>query len=260
MKNNKLYLLAMAMLLLVVAISCDATDDIAAEVNPNDYPVLTITSDATSGVTVNEGDAPVFTFTATLSQMLDRPVLISARQIGGTADTDDYSFSTAVIQPYSTQATLSVAINPDGIVEDTEDLSIEVGAFDVGSMYTVSPASDVMNFDVTIENCADCVTCDWVLDMTDDYGDGWNGAKLVISANGNASDYTLSDGTSGQEIIPIPADATVAIDFVSGGSWDCEISYTLTDANGAVVLTNNMDYPCFSDNSEHLWDGTNTCP
>jgi hypothetical protein len=167
--------------------------------------------------------------------MLDRPVTISARQVGGTADAADFAFSAVSIAPYSTDATLTVSINPDGITEETETLEFEVGAFDPSNMYTINPNSDVAIFSVTIENCASCVTCDWRVEMHDAYGDGWNGAYLTFDADGTAQDITNSS-TDETAMVPIPDQSNLTISY-SSGDWESEVSFEIYDQNGNLVYS-----------------------
>jgi len=72
---------------------------------------------------------------------------------------------------------------------------------------------------------------DYVLDMNDSYGDGWNGASVRLTVDGVATDYSIA-GSSGSETITIPADAAeMKWEFISG-DWDSEITFSLTAPNG----------------------------
>ena len=73
---------------------------------------------------------------------------------------------------------------------------------------------------------------DWVIDMQDSYGDGWNGASITVSAGGVATDYTIT-GSEGQFIVTAPVGELFTFTFNSG-AWDSEITYQITDPNGKV--------------------------
>jgi len=77
--------------------------------------------------------------------------------------------------------------------------------------------------------------CDIVIDMQDSYGDGWNGASLKVY---NGADLlgtaTIANGTSGQAIITVPDMALISLVWVSG-SYDGEISFTVTNGIGIQV-------------------------
>lgn len=77
---------------------------------------------------------------------------------------------------------------------------------------------------------------DWVFDMTDAYGDGWNGASLLVTLDGVESNL-LTDGAQTIVNFPVSADAqAISIQYVSG-AWDGEVGFTVTSANGNVILT-----------------------
>ena len=73
--------------------------------------------------------------------------------------------------------------------------------------------------------------------MSDSYGDGWNGAAMEHYENGSLSQSsTLTSGTSGVENVCLNHGSAYTMSFVSG-SWDSEISYTLSDHNGLTLST-----------------------
>lgn len=77
---------------------------------------------------------------------------------------------------------------------------------------------------------------EWTIDMQDSYGDGWNGASLVVSIDGTETSYTIADGASVTETFTVPDGASViAITYVSG-DWDSEVTFQVTSANGNTVL------------------------
>ena len=79
---------------------------------------------------------------------------------------------------------------------------------------------------------------DWTIDMVDAYGDGWNGAFLTVTLDGTEYIYKVADGTSDSfETLAVPVGSEViSIQFTSG-AWDGEIQYTITAANGNVILS-----------------------
>ncbi|NDV16452.1 hypothetical protein GO009_10480 [Muricauda sp. TY007] len=77
---------------------------------------------------------------------------------------------------------------------------------------------------------------EWTIDMQDSYGDGWNGASVLITIDGEATNYLIEDGAAASESFNVP-DGTevISIEFVSG-DWDSEITFQVTSANGNVIL------------------------
>ncbi len=215
-------------------ISCDNTTETAEEANPADYPMVTITPNTPSGSTVNEEGSPAFTFTIHMDKLLDHEVKISAVQTGGDASADDFTFSAAKIEPYTHDATFTLSVKEDGIVEDTETLNVKIGAFDLDTMYTINPNSDVVEYTINIENCATCVTCDWRLEMQDAYGDGWNGGYLTFDVGGTQTDYSCTDDAD-TEIVAVTDQAQLTVSYTSG-SWEDENTFQLYDPSGTMVL------------------------
>jgi len=75
--------------------------------------------------------------------------------------------------------------------------------------------------------------CDYTIDGTDSYGDGWNGASIDINVAGVTSSFTVS-GSSDSTTISSNTGDTVTFAFNSG-SWDGEIGITITDSFGNTL-------------------------
>jgi len=71
----------------------------------------------------------------------------------------------------------------------------------------------------------------YTITMTDSWGDGWNGGSLNVGG----TDYTMDGSESVIEVgtCPVPCEnVTVTCD---GGSWQAEVGWTITDADGNIV-------------------------
>ncbi len=84
-------------------------------------------------------------------------------------------------------------------------------------------------------------TGDWTFDMTDAYGDTWNGAFLTVTLDGTEHIFAIDGGdadpTASVETLNVPVGSEViSIQFTSG-PWDGEIGFTITAANGNVILS-----------------------
>lgn len=80
---------------------------------------------------------------------------------------------------------------------------------------------------------------DWTFDMVDAYGDSWNGAFLTVTLDGTEHIFAVDNGetTDSFETLAVPVGAEViSIQFTSG-PWDGEIQFTITAANGNVILS-----------------------
>ncbi|MDF0708959.1 hypothetical protein [Flagellimonas okinawensis] len=76
------------------------------------------------------------------------------------------------------------------------------------------------------------VAGDWTIEMQDSWGDGWNGATIVVDIDGTETVYTLEDGASQTTTVTIP-DGTESLSFsFTSGDWDSEISFQIYSSAG----------------------------
>ena len=76
----------------------------------------------------------------------------------------------------------------------------------------------------------------WTLSMTDVFGDGWNGGNIVVSIDGNETEYTCT-GALTDVTITIPEGTSRLLFTYNAGDWEGENLYTLTDPNGTLILS-----------------------
>ncbi|MBR5677506.1 MAG: chitobiase/beta-hexosaminidase C-terminal domain-containing protein [Paludibacteraceae bacterium] len=80
--------------------------------------------------------------------------------------------------------------------------------------------------------------CYFTLQMTDSYGDGWNGASITVSDGDFSQDYTLSGGSSDEVNVPyFGKDMTLTW---NSGSWDSEVGFTILLPNGYGLFKHNQ--------------------
>jgi hypothetical protein len=77
---------------------------------------------------------------------------------------------------------------------------------------------------------------DWTFVLNDSYGDSWNGASLTVTIDGEETELTHPDGDSTTLTVAVPTGATSIQIVYNGGTYDGENSFTVTSANGEVVL------------------------
>ncbi len=108
--------------------------------------------------------------------------------------------------------------------------------------------------------CPIVVTGDITIEFEDTFGDGWNGAAIVVVSDGEESSFTLDNGGSGSVTFSIPdAVATQSFSF-SGGSFDEEVGYVITrvsDGRELASFSPSSDGP--PDGPITLDTGTNPC-
>ena len=84
---------------------------------------------------------------------------------------------------------------------------------------------------------------DWVFELNDSYGDGWNGASLTVTIDGEETTVELLDGSSATEIVTVPAGSEVISIIYNSGDWDSEVTFEITSANGNVVSSEGPNPP-----------------
>ena len=104
--------------------------------------------------------------------------------------------------------------------------------------------------------------CDYVVDMQDSYGDGWNGASIDMSINGvvmTSFTVTAADGSAATGSYSTYTGDNVEFYFNSG-TWDTEITFQITAPDGSSVGSYGP-YPTNSGNDYSVWTGVSnsTC-
>lgn len=76
--------------------------------------------------------------------------------------------------------------------------------------------------------CPALVLGDITIDFEDTFGDGWNGAEIIVTNDGVPSSFTLDAGGSGSVTFTVPPGTQNQLFEFSGGSFDEEVGYTIT--------------------------------
>ena len=153
-----------------------------------------------------------------------------------------------------------------GIVLDcNDDIDFATGDFtsqlfvdstDGGSALFVLSAYDFPENDYSVTIQSDIPEVCYTLNMTDSYGDGWNGASLDITQNGTTTSYSNTDDNGdngcGSGACEETTSTTVCLDSLSfelawtPGSFDGEVSFELLAQDGTSVCSEgaNPSTPC----------------
>jgi hypothetical protein len=97
--------------------------------------------------------------------------------------------------------------------------------------------------DATQNFCIDPDVC-YTINMSDSYGDGWNGNILTI----NGEEFTLAAGSSGTASFGtcvFECDATELAISVDGTDEGSDFGFAITDADGGTVAMSGDDIGCF---------------
>lgn len=232
----------------VAIISCDEEDRTGHSQLMNVNPTVSVNLNFSNPVIFKEADGDMtYDYTVTLSetQVVDTKLYIT--QTGGTAmEGYDYDMTHSITIPVGyTSATGSITVYGDLEVEGDELLEIQIG-----DQRTTNSSFSPVTVNI---NIVDYVFCNWVLQANDSYGDGWNGASIDLTSEGVTTSYGLASGSSETINIPVTDGADYSFEFVSG-SWDSEITYTLTAPDGTMW----SDGP--SPTVGVITSGTNDCP
>lgn len=73
---------------------------------------------------------------------------------------------------------------------------------------------------------------EWVIDMIDLYGDGWDGAFVTVEIDGATTDYTIASTAAATHTFTVPAGTGVLRISYTSGAWEEEHVYTITNPNG----------------------------
>lgn len=178
----------------------------------------------------------------------------SSLWIGGTqpdgisANGDDITFTATA--PGTYPFIYSVTDN-FGCTYDTTILVIVDEPFDVDAGLDAVICNDPVQLEASIIGMP--TTCDWVLQLDDSWGDGWNGAQLTVTIDGVASSYTVPFGTANTVVLSVSGGDIMSLTY-SPGTFENEVTYTLTDDQGNTVFSDGP-FPAMG----AVWNGTTTC-
>lgn len=83
-------------------------------------------------------------------------------------------------------------------------------------------------------------SCTYTLDMSDTWGDGWNGGFLTVTEDGNSIGTFAAAGTGSTETFSVESGATIVLNYTSG-AWENENSYTLDDPTGTQIFSDGTN-------------------
>lgn len=244
---NYKYVLAMSGLL---ALSSSCTDI------DQDYPAVnkpTATMDMTSA-TVAEGESVTFTvmIDEPLAQQSDFKIDLLTTSSGSMDDftTDAPHLDEYEVGPEGWQVTVSplgdsvsFTITPERDLDSTEGTETLNFRLTQGQFGNSVVSGGGIDFTVTVTDYDFCL---WTFEMTDLYGDGWNGGYLeVISDDDGTREFYAMDEDGVFNVaettvmeVPIAKNSNFTINYVSGGGtgagpgWESENIYTITSPDG----------------------------
>jgi hypothetical protein len=87
---------------------------------------------------------------------------------------------------------------------------------------------------------AQATTCSYTLEMFDSFGDGWNGATLIVNIDGVITPYTVTeadnDGFSRTVTLTVTNGAPISF-LYTPGIFEFEVTYRLRDSDGNIIFS-----------------------
>ena len=176
------------------------------------------------------------------------PSAISVGSLG--ADSAEVNFTTNGIATYleygpvgfvpdfqqSTGTVVTASSSPYWLTGLDTNTSYDVYVYQMCADSTVSPAFGPATFKTL--QCAPADMCSFDIELTDSYGDGWNGAEVQVLNSSGGVEYTLGSafftGSSYTETIMVCTGETFTIEVSTAGSYPSEIGLNVL-SNGTVV-------------------------
>lgn len=87
---------------------------------------------------------------------------------------------------------------------------------------------------------AQATTCTYTLEMFDSFGDGWNGATLIVNIGGNITSYTVTaaDNNGFSRTVNLTVTNGASISFLyTPGIFENEVTYRLRDSDGNIIFS-----------------------
>ncbi|WP_299227366.1 hypothetical protein [uncultured Psychroserpens sp.] len=155
---------------------------------------------------------------------------------------DFFGFDVNTIGFGDTFSFTGTAVNDRGIVYTSEDLDFDdetgtrSGGNNTDDLIDEIGYRDAFEFGFAIP-CPPLdnpTVGDWTIDMTDLYGDGWDGAFVTVSIDGTETDYEIVDGDSAIHVFNVPSGTSVLRISYTSGSWEEEHIYSIINPDGVV--------------------------
>ncbi|RMG83489.1 MAG: hypothetical protein D6714_09595, partial [Bacteroidetes bacterium] len=80
------------------------------------------------------------------------------------------------------------------------------------------------------------MSCEYRLELSDSYGDGWNGSILTVTVAGISTDYTIIDGSFEAFTFLVSEGDNIVLEYAPG-TFELEVSYVLFDSDGVPIFS-----------------------
>ncbi|MDC6366516.1 MULTISPECIES: hypothetical protein [Flavobacteriaceae] len=138
---------------------------------------------------------------------------------------------------------LGTAVNDKGTVYGPERLSFNTetkeisGGNNTNDLFDEQGYRQAFNFGFAIPCPPEAgeIDGDWIIDMQDLYGDGWDGAFVTVTIDGVGTNYTVNEGSAANHVVTVPAGTQTLVFSYTPGSYEEEHVYTVEKPDGTVL-------------------------
>ncbi len=226
MKN---YILKVSILVFgfLTLIGCDE-DNVIFDVN-NGQTLAKFSGTSGTLATPEDGATTTVDVLVTTKSNTDRAIQIVIDP-ASTATADQYQISDLFIPAGAFLGTIKFTSNFNAIPE-------------TGSTFLIINLTGIEGADTVTENATLNIelfrkcpnpTGEYILELNDSYGDGWDGAFITVTIDGVSTDYTAS-GFGTTHIVNVPDGTEELIFSYTSGSFEGEHTYIITSPNGIIV-------------------------
>ncbi|HHC78442.1 MAG TPA: hypothetical protein ENK46_01065 [Flavobacteriia bacterium] len=211
-------------------LSCNTPDGVIFD-SENGQTLAQFSKTTAALATPEEGTSVNIDVLVTTLSNSDREIFIEIDP-SSTATPDQYSISNLVIPAGKFNGTITISGNFDAIPEmGSAFLTLKLTGVE-GSSNIIIERNDTLNLEF-FRKCP-FPSGDYILELFDSYGDGWDGAIMRVTIDGESEDFTAA-GTGTTHIVNVPDGTEILVFTYITGSFESEHSYIITSPNGIEV-------------------------
>ncbi len=187
---------------------------------------------------------------------LDPPVTVFTPDIGTASDSSWWDLTSPYIVSNTADGNaITVTPGATGVFGYTYNVINSFGcAFDSTVFITVDPAP-VVSAGLDTSVCdgqpviigdtgggGGGISCDYVLDLIDSFGDSWNGNTIDVYINGVPTNYTVATGSGATFNIPVNHGDVIDLQWNATGAWQSECEIYFYDPDGNLVHSDGVGF------------------
>lgn len=248
-------------LLAIGIVACDTADqDVSPVVSPDNYPTATFTN-MNGSTSVKEGDTLVYKITT--DKPIDKSITFTMKVNSGTADENDYTVESAVLEPYTTETEMYIITTADGFPEVSENLNFEIGVYSISNKYMLNSKTTFPTVDLTIVNVNDptLLTIGFAWDTEDDIDmvtwEELSGGNLNPWGDGGA---TASNPEVDKSIWLTDPVGTYYVSLLDYGAYPFNYKFSIGLPDGTVQFiegTYDRSTTTYTKDAWTAWGGSN---